>query len=153
MEMHAWFVPTLERLISVMSYPDKANEFASAKVTPAAARQALQLLLNHMRMDTPAPRIEPTTDGGLRFEWHEYWIDCSLVVSPDGNPWVDLSINRDAPIDGYRSPIDESGAGYDPATRLLEQSLRLISELLGARSAAPSEPVDKAVTPPSDTKG
>lgn len=121
--MHEWFGSTLERMVSIMNYPDKANEFASSKVTLAAARQALQLLLNHMSMVTPAPRIVPTEEGGLRCEWNEYWVDCTLVVAPNGNPRVELSTNGGA-------PIDESASGHDPADRLLERSLRLLDELL-----------------------
>jgi hypothetical protein len=146
MEMYAWFVPTLERLVSVMNYPDKANEFASSKVTPAAARQALQLMLNHMGMELPAPRIEPTIDGGLRCEWHEYWVDCVLIVAPNGSPRVELSTNGGV-------PIDESAWGHDPAERLLERSFRMLGELLRAVSPSSPPPIVQAVPPPSTTKG
>lgn len=146
METHAWFVPTLERLMSVMNYPDKANEFASAKVTTAAARQVLQLLLNYMRTEVPPPRIEPTLDGGLRCEWHEYWVDCVLIVAPNGDPQAELSLNSGA-------PIDESASGHDPVERLLERSFRLLTELVRCGPPAAAQPAAQTTPPPSTTKG
>lgn len=138
MDMHAWFVPTLERLVGIMNYPDKANEFASSKVTAEAARQALQLLLNHMRSETPAPRIEPTVDGGIRCEWNEYWIDCALLIAPNGNPRVELSCNVGA-------PIDESASGHDPAARLLDRAFHLLGELI--RVGPLADPKDSPILP------
>lgn len=146
MEAHTWFVPTLERLMSILKYPDKANEFASAKVTTAAARQVLQLLLNHMRMEVPPPRLEPTLDGGLRCEWHEYWVDCVLIVMPDGDPRAELSINNGA-------PIDESACGQDPVERLLERSFLLLDELVRFGPPPPAQPINQTTPPPSTTKG
>lgn len=127
MEVHAWFIPTLERLVGVMNYPDKANEFASAKVTPTAAHQVIYLLTRHMPAYMRAPRIEPTAEGGLRCEWNEYWVDCSLLVSEHGFPQVHLLT--------HGVSLSESASGFDEGPLLLEKAFRLIDELL--RSGPP----------------
>lgn len=130
MVLHAWFVPTLDRLVSMMRYPDKENEFGSSKVSPDAVRQALSLLLRHMHQSTPEPRIEPTPDGGLRLEWMEYWVDCVLTISPDGGSSVKLSVLEANPISLVEA-IDID------ADILLERALRMIDEVIRTGSSGP----------------
>lgn len=97
MEEHAWLVPTVTRLVDLLRYPDRANEFGSRKITVRAARAALLVLMKGVIEDAPPPRLEPTADGGLRFEWLEYWVDVVLLVGPNGDVKVTITIQGNSP--------------------------------------------------------
>ena len=84
MEKHGWFGPTIERLVDIMRYPDKANEFGCLKVTPTVIRAATFSLCRSMGENAPAPRIVPTPGGGLILEWLEYWVDMGVEIDPSG---------------------------------------------------------------------
>lgn len=90
MERHAWFEPSMERLMELLKYPDKANEFASAKVTAVPVRSAVWLLSRYMGEHTPAPRIVPMKDGGILMEFLEYWVDIAIEIKPSGETKVTL---------------------------------------------------------------
>lgn len=123
MGQHEWLFPTFERLAGILRYPDLANEYHSSKVTAAAARTALLLLMKHMGPETPAPRIAPTTPGGLLLEWHEYWVDCTLIVEPSGIPKIRLYVLGAA----QESEIAE---GQLPSEAVLGKALFMIQTLL-----------------------
>lgn len=121
MEEQAWIGPTMERLAGLMTYPDKANEFNCKKVTADAERVAKGLLLKYMRPMSPVPRIVPSPEGGLRFEWHEYWVDLSLDVHPNGAQATLLLKQGSLPMDYYTASPE--------VNFLLEHGLAMLEDL------------------------
>jgi hypothetical protein len=87
---HAWFWPTIERLVDILRYPDIGNEFGCRKVSLETVREVFSMLLRHMTPEMPAPRIEPLGDGGLLVEFNEYWVDCSILAIPGAAITVQL---------------------------------------------------------------
>ena len=91
MEKREWMEPTMERLLEMTKYPDKANEFGCKKVTEETYQAALLFLMRHMGENTPAPIIMPTLEGGILIQMLGYWVDLVLEVKPGGATSVKLS--------------------------------------------------------------
>ena len=125
MEEHAWLVPTVTRLFDLLRYPDLANEFGSRKVTDRAARAALLVLMRGMPGDAPEPRLEPTPDGGFRFEWLGYWVDVVLVVGPDGTANTTMTVLGGVPKTTDATGIENSAAILDAG---LSQLVRIMKD-------------------------
>lgn len=106
MEQYAWFRPTMERLMDMMRYPDKANEFGCSKVAESVVREAIRIVSRYMGEHTPAPRIVPTLEGGLILEFLEYWVDLTVEIKLSGGPIVKLS----------GDPEFLKSHGYEPET-------------------------------------
>lgn len=134
MEQHAWFNETIQRIMDFAGYPDKANEFRSAKVPSQTARTAISLLCTSMLEDSEPPRVEPTADGGLRMEWHEYWIDMDVVIGVDGKTAVELRIEGVVP-----HAVSEQGL---TSLSLFSRGLKLLSELKKKGAPAPKPTAD-----------
>jgi hypothetical protein len=113
MEEYAWLVPTITRLVDLLRYPDRANEFGSRKVTSRAARAALLVLMRGVTDDAPAPRLVPTIEGGLRFEWLEYWVDVVFVVEPDGSVKASVTVPGNVPQTNEATGVENSAAILD----------------------------------------
>lgn len=134
MEEHAWLVPTVTRLVDLLRYPDLANEFGSRKVTGRAARAALLVLMRGVTEDVPEPRLEPTPDGGLRFEWLGYWVDVVLVAQPDG------AVKTSVTVLGSVPPTTDA-TGIENAAAILDVGLSQLVRILKAPPPAPSRAV------------
>lgn len=105
MEEQGWFGPTMERLDGIARYPDKANEWSCKRVTGEALAAARSLLCRHMRPESSAPRIQPTTEGGILMEWHEYWVDLTVTVSASGSFVGQLAVHGDPPAVESAEPV------------------------------------------------
>lgn len=97
----AWLQPTLERLSDLLKMPDKHNCYGTAKVDPVVVLLALDFLLEHVRAEDAAPRIVPTTEGGLHFEWNGRGSFCFADFSSGG---------KVAAVYGEESCQDSDGA-------------------------------------------
>ena len=107
MEEQGWFKPTMERLDGIARYPDKANEWSCKKVTGEALMAARSLLCRHMRPESSPPRIQPTDEGGILMEWHEYWVDLTVTVAATGV--FDARLALQAPTASYEAAADAEG--------------------------------------------
>ena len=136
MEEHAWLVPTVTRMVDLLRYPDLANEFGSRKVTDRSARAALLVLMRGMPGNAPEPRLEPTPDGGLRFEWLGYWVDVVLVVGPDGAVKTTVTVLGNVPQTTDATGVENSAA-------IMEVGL---SQLVGILKDPPPAPSGEAVS-------
>jgi len=79
---YTWLQPTLERISDLLKLPDKHNCYGTARVAPQVAMIAVQFLLLHMHAEDAAPRITPTMEGGLHFEWNGLKSFCSADFNP-----------------------------------------------------------------------
>lgn len=146
MEDNSPLARAMGRMAGIMAYPAKANEFGSQKVTAEAGRVAKELLLRHMTPESGEPRIVPSLDGGLRLEWHEYWVDLSVDVAPGG--CVDARVAM--PLG---DPLTESAQGAG-SEELIARGFSLLEELrkngpppLPARAPGSAVRVDEAGEP------
>lgn len=141
MEEHAWLVPTVTRMVDLLRYPDLANEFGSKKVTVRAARTSLLVLMRGVTGDAPEPRLEPTMDGGLRFEWLGYWVDVVLAVGPDGAAKTSVTVLGSVPQTTDATGIENAAAILDVG---LAQLVRILKD-------PPPSPSREAVSPAAAT--
>lgn len=84
MTNYAWLQPTLERISDLLKMPDAHNCYGTAKVIPAVALLAIDFLSQHMAAEDPAPRVVPTLEGGLHFEWSGRVSFCAADFYPEG---------------------------------------------------------------------
>lgn len=106
---YAWLQPTLERISDLLKIPDKHNCYGTPKVDATVALDALDFLSDHVGPDEVTPRITPTQEGGLRFEWNGRSSFCSAELNPSG---------KVVAVHGQ-----ESSEGFNDAGELIERAL------------------------------
>jgi len=137
MERYGWVGSTMRRLLEIMQYPDRLNEFGSVRVTAVPVREVVGKLFQWMAEETLAPRIIPTSEGGLILEWMEYWVDLQVVVRSDGLMVVTLDGDREFLRNhGYEPEVtSESGE------RVFQAGIKLLEML--RKEGAPDVPAQK----------
>ncbi len=75
-----WLRPTTESLLRFVKLPTGWDSYGGRTVDPFCASAALELLLEIMRDDSPAPTVVPTGRGGIQLEWHVRGIDLEVEV-------------------------------------------------------------------------
>lgn len=109
MTNYAWLQLTLERISDLLKMPDKHNCYGTPKVDATVALDALDFLSDHMGPEDVIPRITPTSEGGLRFEWNGRSSFCSAELNPGGKVMA---------VHGQ-----EASEGFHDAGRLIESAL------------------------------
>lgn len=79
-ERPAWFKRTVDRLNDFLRLPEDWDGYGAKPVNPRCVLEALRLVLDIIRADTPAPSFVPLALGGIQFEWHENGIDLEVEV-------------------------------------------------------------------------
>ncbi len=79
-----WLKVVDDQLNAVHRLRDGWDGETARRVTPAAVRTVIELLGDTMALDTAAPAIVPTKDGGLQLEWRRDGVELDVYVGPDG---------------------------------------------------------------------
>ena len=128
-----WVEATLGRISDILRMPDRHNSYATPKVDPKDAWDAVDILWQTMTSCTPAPVITPTNYAGLQFDWSGIDTEVRLVV------------DRADPEHRVRVHLFGKAPGYQPGMfatpeQILERALRVIERELGlsCSEAAPA---------------
>lgn len=106
---YEWLQPTLERISDLLKLPDKHNCYGTPRVDATVALDAMDFLSDHVGPEDETPRITPTAEGGLHFEWNGLTSFCSAELNPSG---------KVVAVHGQ-----ESSEGFDDAGKLVESAL------------------------------
>ena len=91
----AWFRGTIDALGALPWNTDHWSSGAT-RTQPAAIAKLLQVLLEILDVQSPAPQVVPTWRGGVQAEWHCNDVDFEIEVDPRGH--VDYF---------FKSPLEE----------------------------------------------
>lgn len=81
-EMPVWLPPTLSGLQELAALPAGWDSYGAPPIDPECLIKAVQVLVEAMEPDTPAPSVVPTSRGGVQFEWHTGGVDFEIEVEP-----------------------------------------------------------------------
>jgi hypothetical protein len=81
----AWFEPTLAAMVELLQLEPDWDSYGARRVEPRAIPHGLDLLVNTMWDETPAPLVVPAPRGGFQLEWHTGGMDLEVEVLPDGH--------------------------------------------------------------------
>lgn len=81
-QMPGWLLPTLSGLQALAALPAGWDSYAAPPIDPGCVIRAVQVLVEAMEHDTPAPSVVPTSQGGIQFEWHTGGVDFEIEVEP-----------------------------------------------------------------------
>ena len=78
-----WVGPTLQQLNAIINLREDWDSYGAREIVFESLEYAFQLLEFTMEYDSPAPKVIPTSRGGVQLEWHERGIDLEIeVLSP-----------------------------------------------------------------------
>jgi hypothetical protein len=80
----AWLQDAVEKLSAFVALPQNWDSHGSSQISVATANHASQLLTTLCDLGLPAPRLVPTSSGGVQLEWHDDGVDLELELFPDG---------------------------------------------------------------------
>jgi hypothetical protein len=81
-EMPRWLLPTLSGLRELAALPAGWDSYGAPPIDAHCVAKAVQVLVEVMEPDTPAPSVVPTSRGGVQFEWHTGGVDFEIEVEP-----------------------------------------------------------------------
>jgi hypothetical protein len=79
-----WLNTAASSLAAFVELPRNWNSYGARKISFATVRDALQLLARLWDLGLPAPRIVPTAQGGVQFEWDVAGVELELELEPGG---------------------------------------------------------------------
>ena len=79
-----WLSETTRRLAQLINLQPDWNSYGARPVDLESISAALEVLLNIMGPDTPAPELVPTPRGTVQLEWHTHGIDLEIDVLSRG---------------------------------------------------------------------
>ncbi len=80
----AWFQRAARKVLALMSLEENWDSYGGRAVSLATARHAVQLLECLGDMGVPAPRVVPTSAGGVQYEWDVDGVELELELKPSG---------------------------------------------------------------------
>ena len=83
-----WLVSTSDRIIELVRLPFGWDGHDGRPVNFDVADFAVQILLQTLELDGPAPLVVPLSYGGLQLEWHEQGIDLEIEVEAPNRIFV-----------------------------------------------------------------
>lgn len=89
-----WFLATAQALVELLYLQRDWDSYGALPINPEAVRFTLQLLSETMQADTPAPRVIPTTHGGVQLEWHIRGIDLEVEIQEPERIYVSYEDHR-----------------------------------------------------------
>lgn len=101
----AWLPPTVESLQKLLDLPRGWNSYDARQIDPNAAIDTIELLVEVMGGDTPAPSVVPTSRGSVQLEWHTRGMDIEVSIGPRGHAsmwWEDLRTGEEGEEDSVR---------------------------------------------------
>jgi len=78
-----WLLPTLSGLQALVALPHDWDSYGAPPIDFSYVIKAIQVLVEVMEHDTPAPSVVPTSRGGIQFEWHMLGLDVEVEIEPD----------------------------------------------------------------------
>ena len=73
-----WLEPTVRSLGELLQLKPNWDSYGAQPVDSHCVAAALQLALDTLRDNTPAPSVVPTSRGGLQLEWHTRGLDLEV---------------------------------------------------------------------------
>ncbi len=84
-----WLWRTLAAVKPLFALEPNWDSYGASVVEPGGVVQGLNFLGKILEVDTPAPAVVPTAEGGIQFEWHASGIDLEITFGPSGQIEVD----------------------------------------------------------------
>lgn len=86
-----WLPVVIESLQELLELRDDWDSYGSGRILPAAAAEALVLVVNLMADGAKPPSIVPMSSGGIQLEWHDGQVDIEAEVDGSGAPkaWLE----------------------------------------------------------------
>ncbi len=82
-EMPGWLVPALSGLQALVALPHDWDSYGAPPIDFSYVTKAIQVLVEVMEHNTPAPSVVPTSRGGIQFEWHMLGLDVEIEIEPN----------------------------------------------------------------------
>jgi hypothetical protein len=86
-----WLPAVIESLQELLDLQEDWDTYGSGRIAPAAAAEALVLVINLMSDGAKLPSIVPMSSGGIQLEWHDDRVDIEAEVDGGGEPkaWLE----------------------------------------------------------------
>ena len=78
--MSPTFLRSVEAVADLLSLPPGWNSYSAKPIDHQSARQAIQLLAEFLKPNTPPPSVVPTVRGGIQLEWHTRGADVEIYI-------------------------------------------------------------------------
>ena len=82
----AWLMPTVQSFGDLLQLPSNWDGYGAAQIQGQIARKAIQVLVEVMEHDAPAPSVVPLSDGGIQIEWHRLGRNLEIEFPADEPP-------------------------------------------------------------------
>ena len=80
-----WVWPTLKSLDSKLQLAPNWDSHGALQIDKQRVLDAINVLFRTMSIDTAAPWVVPTTDGGIQLEWHRKDEDLEVEINGGGD--------------------------------------------------------------------
>lgn len=115
--MSSTFLKSVEAVVDLLSLPRGWNSYSAKPIEHQNARQAIRLLADFLRPDTPPPSVVPTVRGGIQLEWHTRGANVEIYIESPS----DASFFAEETESGRSSDVPLSG--HEPELRSWLQRL------------------------------
>ncbi len=78
-----WYNKMIKSVIDFRALSPNWDGYGALEICVGVIADAIRLLSEIIRDDTPEPYIFPTPQGGVQFEWHTEKIDLEIEIVPD----------------------------------------------------------------------
>lgn len=84
--LQPWQLKAISNIRELIALPDNWDSYKSPRLQMQAVRVAIELLISVQFSDLfPAPKIYPTSGGGIQFEWKVNNRELEFEILPDGS--------------------------------------------------------------------
>lgn len=77
----AWLQPTLQALLALRNLPRGWDSYGAKPIDIDCIQEAMRLLVQIMKEDSPVPCVVPTAEGGVQLEWHQGGYDIEVEIA------------------------------------------------------------------------
>src|SRR5437870_11865156 len=74
------FLKSVEAVADLLSLPPGWNSYSAKPIDHQNARQAIRLLAEFLKPNTPPPSVVPTVRGGIQLDWHTRGVNVEIYV-------------------------------------------------------------------------
>jgi hypothetical protein len=78
--MSSTFRKSVEAVADLLSLPPGWNSYSAKPIDHQNARQAIRLLAEFLKPNTPPPSVVPTVRGGIQLEWHTGGVNVEIYI-------------------------------------------------------------------------
>jgi len=81
----SWLVTASSKLFAIAGLPDNWDTYGSPSISSAVLGQSMRLLSQLSNLGFPAPKVLPSSGGGMQFEWEVEAQELEIEILPNGS--------------------------------------------------------------------